>query len=104
MGFSGIDDITRAEQLARQRCEEAAANARHVLQVEQQAGERQLNDARRNEEVEMRRLLSEAEAAAAAYSESLMQSAREKCASEMSDARSRLEAAAALIMERVVND
>lgn len=104
MGFSGIDEITRAEQLGRQRYEEAAAQAKHALAVEQKVGERQLEDTRRNEEVETRRLIAEAEASAAEHSEAVLQQAREKCESEKASARSRLEAAAALIMKKVVND
>ena len=67
-------------------------------------GGKMLLDSRKNEEVEARRLIAEAEAAAAAHSEQLLRAEREECERMKAEARSRLDAAAALIVEKVVND
>ena len=104
MAFTGIEEITRAEQRWREEYESAVTQAKHALVVEQRVGERLLEDVRKNEEVEARRLIAEAEAAAAAHSEQLLRAEREECERMEAEARSRLDAAAALIVEKVVND
>ena len=103
MAFSGIEEITRAEQRWREEYETAEAQAKRALVVEQRVGERMLDDVRQNEEVETRCLIAEAEAAAAAHSEELLHAAQETCEKMKAEARSRLDAAA-LIVEKVVND
>ena len=105
------DDITLAEQvqqeLEKQLAEQyaaAQADAKRRIAVEQRAAAREIEDSRRNADVEARQLMAEAEQRAGEETEKILAKARTECEKMQSAARANLERAAQWIAEEVVND
>ena len=72
--------------------------------VEQRAAAREIEDSRRNADVEARQLMAEAEQRAGEETEKILARARTECEKMQSAARANLERAAQWIAEEVVND
>ena len=74
------------------------------IAVEQRAAAREIEDSRRNADVEARQLMAEAEQRAGEETEKILARARTECEKMQSAARANLERAAQWIAEEVVND
>ena len=80
------------------------ADAKRRIAVEQRAAAREIEDSRRNADVEARQLMAEAEQRAGEETEKILARARTECEKMQSAARANLERAAQWIAEEVVND
>jgi len=79
-------------------------DAKRRIAVEQRAAAREIEDSRRNADVEARQLMAEAEQRAGEETEKILAKARTECEKMQSAARANLERAAQWIAEEVVND
>ena len=79
-------------------------DAKRRIAVEQRAAAREIEDSRRNADVEERQLMAEAEQRAGEETEKILAKARTECEKMQSAARANLERAAQWIAEEVVND
>ena len=79
-------------------------DAKRRIAVEQRAAAREIEDSRRNADVEVRQLMAEAEQRAGEETEKILAKARTECEKMQSAARANLERAAQWIAEEVVND
>ena len=94
------DLLTRASQLLEEPSDNMAGLEEQLAQREAQ---RLLEQARIQAESENRRMLAQAEAEAAQEAQKLMEQAEQKCEEIKQCARQRLDQAAQLIVEKVVN-
>ena len=76
----------------------------HMERNAQRAAAREIEDSRRNADVEVRQLMAEAEQRAGEETEKILAKARTECEKMQSAARANLERAAQWIAEEVVND
>lgn len=103
MAVEAIQKVTEIEQEARQRQEAAAAEAKQRVMMAQRAGQRLLEDTHLTVEGEVKQMMADAEAQAASWTQQVLAQAREECEEMKAQARTRLDQAAARIVERVVN-
>ena len=79
-------------------------DAKRRIAVEQRAAAREIEDSRRNADVEARQLMAEAEQRAGEETEKILARARTECEKMQSAARANLERAAQWIAEEGAND
>ena len=103
MSLEAILAITEAEEKARQLKSDAAARAKQMLADAKTAGEEYLNAAVKKAETEIAGLTKKAEDKAKADATELAQSNENKKAALRAKAETRLDKAADLIVERIVN-
>ena len=103
MAVEAIEQVTKVEQEERRRREISAAENKQRIQTAQRDAQRLLEQARAQAEAENRRVLAQAEAEAAQEARQLMDQAGQACEKMKESARLRLDQAAQLIVEKVVN-
>lgn len=102
-----MEEIRAAAELERQLAEQyaaAQAEAKKRITLEQRAGERHLEDSRRNEEVDARHRMEDAERRAAAQTDAVLSKAREACEAFKQRARAQMDETAEWIAEKVVEE
>lgn len=103
MSLEAIQKVTASEQSGQARKADAAAAAKKLTADARRAGEALLETARREAEAENKALLQQAEQRAEQTGAGLLEQARAQAAAMCSAAEARLDAAADLIVRRVVN-
>lgn len=103
VAVEAIEKVTQVEQEEKRRKEAAAAENKQRLQNAQRDAQRLLEQARAQAEAENRQVLAKAEAEAAQEAQQLMAQAGQACEEMKENARRRLDQAAQLIVEKVVN-
>ena len=103
MAMEAIEKVTQTEQEAARLKEEAAAEARQRVLRAEKDGRVLLEQAVREARTQAARLLEQAEQEAGHQVARIRDEAAQDCSTLQQEARKRLEAAAALIVERVVN-
>lgn len=101
MSFDAIEKVTQAEQERRDRKAEAAAEARRITDEAERAGRERLARAREDAEGQAKAMLAQAEERAEGRAQQARTENAARCAAMQADARTRLEQAAGLIVERV---
>lgn len=102
MSLEALQKVTSAEQAAQTRKAEAAAAAKKLVSDAQRAGEALLEQTRRDAEAENKALMQQAEERAGQTAEKLLQDAKNQAGAECRSAEGKLDAAADLIVRRVV--
>ena len=97
-----VNDNMAMEEL--QQVQELEKELAAQYAAEQRAAAREIEDSRRNADVEARQLMAEAEQRAGEETEKILARARTECEKMQSAARANLERAAQWIAEEVVND
>ena len=103
MALEAIQEIRRAEEDARRLCQEAEDAGRQLVSKASQDGLRAVEDARRDAQAQCAVLLSQAEEEALGASALALDEAEQSFQAFRQQALGRLDRAAALIVERVVN-
>ncbi|MGI5963444.1 MAG: hypothetical protein ACOX7N_07000 [Lawsonibacter sp.] len=103
MAMEAIEKVTRTEEQTKQRREAALTESKQKILVAQRAAQRVLEDARTEAEGEVRQQMAQAEEQAAQEAKVVLAQAEENCRKMKQAARERLEQAAELIVEKVVN-
>ena len=103
MAEEAIKKVTELEQDAKRRKEAAVAEAKQQVLVAQRAGQRLLEDTHQAAETEVKQMMADAEEQAAQWTEQVLAAAGQECEQMKARARTRLDQAAARIVERVVN-
>ena len=98
MAMEELQQVQELEKELAAQYAAAQADAKRRIAVEQRAAAREIEDSRRNADVEARQLMAEAEQRAGE------EKARTECEKMQSAARANLERAAQWIAEEVVND
>lgn len=102
MSLEVIKQVAELEQTCAQRKADAAAAAKRAVADAEKAGQAML-DARRGEaEAQVKTMMSEAEARAAEQAKAVQEETERSCNELKDRAETQLEAAAALIVRRVV--
>ena len=96
MAMEELQQVQELEKELTAQYAAAQADAKHRIAVEQRAAAREIEDSRRNADVEARQLMAE--------TEKILTKARTECEKMQSAARANLERAAQWIAEEVVND
>lgn len=103
MSFEAIKLVTDAEEKAYAQIEQAKANARAVIADAAAKAGQQVEMYQKKAVEENKRLMAEAELQAETDKRIVMENTTHKCEALETKARSRLDAAANLIVERIVN-
>ena len=103
MAFDAITMISQAEEAAKKDLAQALADARAAEDAAVEAGKAALEDAAVRARKEIQEKLADLEAEAAAAADALAGETESKKAAMRSAAQQNLDAAAALIVERIVN-
>lgn len=103
MALEAIKKVAEAEQVSSQHKVEAAQNAKKLIADAERAGLELLAGVRREGEVKAKEFMAEAEQKAAANAKGVAAEMEKTCNTLRQSAEGRLEAAAALIVRRVVN-
>jgi vacuolar-type H+-ATPase subunit H len=104
MSLEAITSVTRAEQEAKNAVAAAQAKAKQLLAEAQAAGEASLEAARAKADSELEALRKKAEEKSQADAEALGRGLEAEREALRKKAEGKLDAAAALIVERIVND
>ena len=104
MAMEAIETITQLEQEAARLRDSAAADSRQRVQAAQRECQRMVEQAKQKAEAQARELMAQAEEQAAQLSQEKLAQARQSCGEMKRQAQSRLKQAAAMIVEKVVND
>lgn len=104
MAMEAIERITQLEQETARMKEKAAADSRQRMQTAQREARRTLEQARQQAEVQAREMMARAEEQAAELTRQQLRQAEQTCGEMKQQAQSRLKQAAAMIVEKVVND
>ena len=104
MAMEAIERITQLEQETARMKEIAAADSRQRIQTAQREARRTLEQARQQAEVQAREMMARAEEQAAGLTRQQLRQAEQTCGEMKQQAQSRLKQAAAMIVEKVVND
>ena len=102
MAMEELQQVQELEKELTAQYAAAQADAKRRIAVEQRAAAREIEDSRRNADVEARQLM--AEQRAGEETEKILTKARTECEKMQSAARANLERAAQWIAEEVVND
>ena len=102
MAMEELQQVQELEKELAVQYAAAQADAKRRIAVEQRAAAREIEDSRRNADVEVRQLM--AEQRAGEETEKILAKARTECEKMQSAARANLERAAQWIAEEVVND
>lgn len=103
MSMDAIQKVTETERSGQDRKAEAAAAAKKLVADAQRAGEALLEETRREVEAENKALLKQAEERAAKAAAKALEEAETQAKAMCQAAESKLDAAAELIVRRVVN-
>lgn len=103
MSLDAIKQVTQAEEASRARKAEAAQNAKKAVAEAEREGQAQLDAARAQAESKVWAMMSDAEAEAARQAEAIQAQTARDCQALKDAAEARLEAAADLIVGKVVN-
>lgn len=103
MSLEAIKTITEAEEAARRLKTEAAADAKRMVGEARAAGQAALDAAEKKANEELRELKAKADEKATADAKELAASTENKKAAMQVKAEARLDKAAQLIVERIVN-
>jgi V/A-type H+-transporting ATPase subunit G/H len=103
MALEVIQEVTAMEAKAKERKEAAAIQSKQMLSEAQKEARQTLDQARQQAEAQTRQMMSEAEDKAAKKTRQVLEQAERDCATMKQNARSRLDQAAQLIVEKVVN-
>ena len=103
MSLEALQKVTGAEQEAQTRKTEAAAAAKKMVSDAQRVGEALLERARQEAEEDNKALLRQAEQRAQEAAQRLLEDAKAQADAMSKTAEGRLDAAADLIVRRVVN-
>ena len=103
MAMEAIEQVTQAEQEAARLKEEAAAEARQRVLGAEKDGRAMLEQANREARTQVAQLLEQAEREGEREVARIRDEAAQDCITLQQEARKRLDAAAARIIERVVN-
>ena len=104
MSLEAIAAITGTEEKVRQMKAEAAAEAKRSIAQAQASGEEAIASAIKKADAEIAELMKKAEEKAKADASGLAQSSENKKAAMRAKADARLDKAAELIVERIVNN
>lgn len=103
MAVEEIKKVTETEQEIKKQLENAAADGKQKVLEAQRAARRQLEENRQEAEGQVRHMMTEAEEEAAKWTQEVLAKVEEECQALKADAGSRLDRAAALIVEKVVS-
>lgn len=103
MSLEALQKVTAAEQAAQAKKAEAAVAAKKLVSDAQRAGEALLEQARQEAEEGNKALLRQAEQRAQREAQRLLEDAKAQAGAMSKTAEGRLDAAADLIVRRVVN-
>ena len=103
MSIEAIHQVTQAETAAQEKKLTASGQAKQILRDAQQNGQLLLEQTRQKADNETRAAMAAAEQAAAQRTESLLAENARGCEVLKSAANDRLDAAAALIIKRIVS-
>ncbi len=103
MSIEAIKQVTQAEAEAQEKKLAATTQAKQILKDAERTGQLLLEQARLSAEMEVREAMTTAEKAAAARTEKVLAENASACSALCGAAEPRLEAAAALIIKRIVN-
>lgn len=103
MSLEALQKVTDAEQAAQARKTEAAAAAKKLVSDAQRSGEALLEKARQEAETNNKAILQQAEQRAQEAARRLLEDAKAQAGAMSKTAEGRLDAAADLIVRRVVN-
>lgn len=103
MAMEELKRVTETEQLIQSRKEAAMAECRHQLVAAQKEGQRILEESRQTAEASVKEMILQAEQAAQGTTKTRLDEAAKSCETLKQSAQTRLEQAATLIAERVVN-
>ena len=104
MSFEAINSVTAAEQEAKAAVAAAESKAKQLLQDAENAGKAEIEAARLKADGELQELRRRADEKYAAEAEELRGVRESRKAKLRAQAEAKLEEAAALIVERIVND
>lgn len=103
MSLDAIAQVTAAEEATRAKLLEAQAEAKRIIADAERSGKKRIDEARSQAQAEVKTLLVGAEARAADHAKEVMAQAERDCDALRAAAQERLDKAADLITERVVN-
>ena len=103
MSIEAIKQVNQAERDAADRKSAASAQAKQCLRDAELAGRALLEQSRKDAEAEVQAALAQAEANAAKHSEQVLADNAGVCTQLSAAAEGRLEAAAKLIVQRIVS-
>lgn len=103
MSIEAIQQVTQAEASAQEKKAAAYAQAKQMVKEAERAGQTLLEQTRQNAEKKNREAMAAAEQNAAVRAKKVLSDNAEVCKQLCSAAESRLDAAAALIVKRIVN-
>lgn len=103
MAVEAIQKVTELEQNVKKQRESAAMESKQRLLEAQRAARRLEEESRQEAERQARDMMKEAEAQAAKWTQSVLDQARQDCEARKREARTRLDQAAAFLVEKVVN-
>ena len=98
-----IQKVTELEQEVKQKKENAAAQNKQRVSQAQRAARLAVEQARQQAETEAGGMMAEAEAQARAWAQDVLEQARQGCEARKAQMRSRLDEAAAFLVEKVVS-
>lgn len=103
MSIEAIQQVSQAEASAQEKKLAAYAQAKQLVKDAERAGQLLLEQARQNADALTREAMAQAEKAAAVQAKQVLSDNAGACKQLCSAAESRLDAAAALIVKRIVN-
>ena len=103
MSLDAIQEVTQAEQSAREKKAQAADEAKRIVAEAERAGRQLVADARALDEETVKTMLADAEARAGERSTQTLADNAAQCEALKKAARGRLDQAAGLIVGRVGN-
>lgn len=103
MSLDAIRQVTQAEEETREQLDRARADAKRAVSDAERDGKERIAQARSQAEGEVKLLLTAAETRAEAHAREVMAQALRDCDVLRATAEERLDRAADLILERVVN-
>lgn len=103
MSIEAIQQVTQAEASAQEKILAASAQAKQMIRDAERAGQQLLEQARQKADSDTRAAIAAAEQAAAKRAEQVRAEHTEACKQLCSAADAHLDAAASLIVKRIVN-
>ena len=103
MGIHAVEKVTESEVQAKMLRDQAAAECKQKLTAAQRAAQQELEQARVEAEAKTKQMMQDAEARAAQTTARVLEQAGKECELLKQNARTHLDEAVQLIVERVVN-
>ena len=104
MSLEAVQKVTETERRAKERRLETLEQAKRLTAEAERAGQVRLSQAQAEADAQVKAMFAQAEQEAAADTEVTMEEAKRSCDALRLEAEGRLEAAAELIIKRVVGD